>query len=208
MIKNIEFRKIYNSFQERLSNDIKQIKNNDKLFVSADKSRHVCKLGQSEYKNLLKEKITKTYQKSDRQKVNNVNSHAKRITEKLPISDRIEKLQEKEAYITMKDHKEDLPNKILCRLINPSKSSIGKISNVILDKIIQQIQLIKKVNHWKDPSSVIKWFNNFENKQRLSFIEFDMKSFYPSISENLFIKAIQFAKQITETTEEDINLIM
>ena len=107
MIKNIEFRKINNSFQEKLSNDIKQIKNSDKVFISADKSRNVYKLGQSEYKKLLKRNITKKYKKSDRRKVSNVNSHAKRITEKLPTSDRIEKLQETEAYITIKDHKED-----------------------------------------------------------------------------------------------------
>ena len=65
--------------------------------------------------------MTKTFKKSDQRKVNNVNSHAKRITEKLPISDRIEKLQETEAYITIKEHNEDFPNKISCRLINPSK---------------------------------------------------------------------------------------
>ena len=38
MIKNIEFRTINNSFQEKLSNDIKQIQNSEKVFVSADKS--------------------------------------------------------------------------------------------------------------------------------------------------------------------------
>ena len=49
-------------------------------------------------------------------------------------------------------------------LINTSKSSIGKISKVILDKINQQIQLITKVNQWKDASSVTERFNNFETK--------------------------------------------
>ena len=44
MIKNIELRKINNCFQEKLSNDIKQIKNSDKVFVSADKSRKVYKV--------------------------------------------------------------------------------------------------------------------------------------------------------------------
>ena len=34
---------------------------------------------------------------------------------------------------------------------------------------------------------------------------FDIESFYPSISDNLFIKAIQFGREITD---EDINLIM
>ena len=138
MIKNIELRKINNCFQEKLSNDIKQIKNSDKVFVSVNKSWDAYKLGQSEYKKLLKENITKTYKKSDRWNVNNVNSHAKRITENYPyqyMKYRIEKLQETEAFITIKDHKEDYPNKISCRLINPSKSSIGKICKVILDKI-------------------------------------------------------------------------
>ena len=137
-----------------------------------------------------------------------MNSHAKRITEKLSIPDRIEKLHETEAYITIKDHKEDFPKKISCRLINPSKSSIGKIRKVIIGKINQQIQVITKVNQWKDTSSVMEWFNNFENRERLSFMIFDIESFYPSISEDLFIKAIQFARQITEITDEDMNLII
>ena len=107
MKKNIEFRKINNSFQEGLSNDIKQAKNSDKVFVSANESRRIYKLCQNEYKKLLKENITKTYKKSDRRKVNNMNSHAKEITEKLPISDRMEKLQETEAYIIINDFKKD-----------------------------------------------------------------------------------------------------
>ena len=37
---------------------------------------------------------------------------------------------------------------------------------------------------------------------------FDIKSFYPSISKNLFINAIQFAEQMTEISEEEISLIM
>ena len=129
-----------------------------------------------------------------------------KVTEKLMISDRIRKMEETEAYIKLKDRKEDFPNKISCRLINPSKSSIEKISKVILDKINQQIQLTTKVNQWKDTSSVIEWFNNFESRERL-FV-FDTGSFYPSIRENLFIKTIHFAKQMTEISTEDISLIM
>ena len=36
----------------------------------------------------------------------------------------------------------------------------------------------------------------------------DIEGFFPSISENLFLKAIQFVEQITEITDEDINLII
>ena len=41
MRKNLEFRKANNVvFQEQLKSDIEQIKNNNKIFVSADKSRN------------------------------------------------------------------------------------------------------------------------------------------------------------------------
>ena len=56
------------------------------------------KLDQSEYKKLPKENITNVYKKSNQHKEYN-NSHTKRIREKLPISDRIETLQETEVHI-------------------------------------------------------------------------------------------------------------
>ena len=81
-----------------------------------------------DYNKLLMENITKTSKKSSKTKVNKINYNAKRIAEDLLLEDRIEKIYEKEAYITIKDHKKDFPNKISCRLINPSKSGIGRIS--------------------------------------------------------------------------------
>ena len=43
------------------------------------------------------------------------------ITENLPVADRTDKLQEKEAYITIKNHKDDFPNRISCRLIQQAQ---------------------------------------------------------------------------------------
>ena len=62
------------------------------------------------------------------------------------IDDLIERMYENESYITIKDHKENFPNKISCRLINPSKSDIEKISKTILDKIISKIVSLINVN--------------------------------------------------------------
>ena len=50
----------------------------------------------------------------------NINCKSKLLAEKLAIDDRIEKIEETEAYITVKDHKEDFPHKLSFRLINPS----------------------------------------------------------------------------------------
>ena len=37
----------------------------------------------------------------------------------------MQKLDENEAYVTIRDHKEGFPDKMSCRLINPSKADIG-----------------------------------------------------------------------------------
>ena len=55
-------------------------------------------------------------------------------------------MQETEAYITIKDHKDEFPNKIPCRLINPFKSSIGKISKAILDTINKNVVRSTEIN--------------------------------------------------------------
>ena len=55
------------------------------------------------------------------------------MAEKLAIDDRIEKIEETEAYITVKDHKEGFPHKLSFRLMNFSKYDIGKISKNLLD---------------------------------------------------------------------------
>ena len=201
IIENVEFRQISNNFQGKLKNDIDHIKKSNKIFVFADKSRNIYEVEQEEYKKLLKENL----KKSNLTRVYNINKNAKKITEKLPISDRIEKMQETKAYITIKDHKESFPNKISCRLINPSKSSVCNISKVILDKINNRIEKKTSANQWRGTSSVIEWFVNIKEKERSSFMVFDIESFYPSITERLFNNAIQFAKQIIEISMSLIN---
>ena len=117
-------------------------------------------------------------------------------------------MQETKAYIAVKGHKDEFPNKIACRLINPSKTSIGKISKVILDRINKSVVTSTKINQWKNTSSVIEWFKNINNKEKLSFIQFDIESFYPSITEELFTKAVKFAKSITSISDDDLYIIM
>ena len=98
----------------------------------------------------------------------------------------------------MKDHKSEFPNKIPCRLINPSKSSIGKISKVILDRINEKIISSVTMNQWRNTSAILKWYN----------IQFDIESFYPSITGGLMNKAIEFAKTIVDIPDENLSVIM
>ena len=69
--------------------------------------------------------LQKHTKKCNTNKSKSINSKAKQIASKLKIDDRVQKLDENEAYVTIKDHKEGFPDKISCRLINPSKADIG-----------------------------------------------------------------------------------
>ena len=79
-------------------------------------------------------------------------------------------MRETEAFITVKDHKE-------FRLINPSKSNIGKISKPILNKINIAIVSSTSVNQCKNNSDVIKWFKSIPDKRVSSFVNFDVENF-------------------------------
>ena len=80
----------------------------------------------SEHNKLLKENVTKTYKKAPEKLQKSVNLEAKSITTKLKLSVRIENLAVAPAYITLIDHKENFRSKPSCRLINPSKTKLGK----------------------------------------------------------------------------------
>ena len=159
----------------------------------------------ADYKKLLHDNITRTYKKSDQRKINNIDKDAKKIVLVLDLEDRIEKMQESESYINIKYHKEDFPHKISCRLINPSKSDVSKISKHVLDKVNQKLLSVTEVNQWKNSHSVIEWFKNTRNKSNASFFVFDIESFYPSILLKLLDDAINFAKTVCNILEKDIN---
>jgi hypothetical protein len=53
----------------------------------------------------------------------------------LEVADRVYTTTAKQAFATLKDHKPSFNNNPTCRLINPSKPEIGKISQQILAKI-------------------------------------------------------------------------
>ena len=55
--------------------------------------------------------------------------------------------------------------------------------------------------------SMIEWFVNIKEKKRLSFRLFDIESSHSSVTERLLMNAIQFAKQIIETSNYDMSFI-
>ena len=69
--------------------------------------------------------------------------------------------------------------------------------------IIEKLQL----NQWRNTDAVLKWFNNITDKSNCSFIQFDIKEFYPSITENILHQTFKFAKQHTNIDKNDLRII-
>ena len=88
--------------------------------------------------------------------INTINNEAKDIATNLNIADRAER----QAFITLKDHKDNFQNKPTCRLINPAKSEIGRISKQLLENINTTIRRKTGLNQWKNSTSVINWFSS------------------------------------------------
>ena len=117
-------------------------------------------------------------------------------------------MQETEAYFTIKDHKNEFPNKIPYRLINPSKSNIGKTSKAILDTINKNVVRSTEINQWKNTSNVLDWYSNYTDKNKASFVQFDTENFYSSITSDLLCNSIQFLKKVTTVSDNDIQIII
>ena len=149
MIRAIKFRPVCNSFQSMLKQDVKEINSFKTLFVPSDKTTNLCKVNKQDYKKLLLDNVTASNQKIEPSTNDKINLEAKIIATKLILDDRVEALSQRNAFITLKDHNPNFPNSSKCRLINPTKSEIGKISKIILDTINSSIRVNSDLNQWR-----------------------------------------------------------
>ena len=145
-IKLIKFRIVKDSFQRKLNQNILNIKSSPDVCACADKTANIYKLPPQDYRKLLYENITKSYKKSPTCLEKSINLEAKEIAAGVKLDDRIEYMAKAPAYITLKDHKDNFRSPHPCRLINPCKSKIGKISKSILENINGNLLKLLQVN--------------------------------------------------------------
>ena len=207
MIQQVEFRNIKHDFQSKMNYDLKEMGTSNNLFVFADKTNNIYELPVHQYEKLLKENITKSYQKCDVLARDNINKEAKKIAESLNLDSKMEGYANRNAYITIKDHKPNFPHNIKCRLINPAKSEMGIVSKKYLENILKSILNSTRVNQWRNTSTVINWFETLQTNENSRFIKFDIVDFYPSISEQLLQKTITYAKTIVYIEDSIIDII-
>ena len=84
---------------------------------------------------------------------------------------------------------------------------MGKISKYFLEQLNSKFRDLSSVNQWQETSTVINWFKNIKNKKKCVFMQFDIEKFYPSISKELLLKAITYAKTLVNISGEKRNTI-
>ena len=113
-----------------------------------------------------------------------------KFKKKIDIDEKVEILAKCKCFVTTKDHQEDFRTNPKFRLLNPTKSELGVISQHILQQINTEVKSKLNFNQWQNSSDVISWFKNIKNINLLTFTVFDLQVFYPSIMEQLLKDSI------------------
>ena len=148
-----------------------------------------------------------TYKKVPDQINDKINKEGKRIMENKTALERMFINRKRNCFITLKDHEENFLNNPKTRLLNPAKNELGRISKAILDKINLNLRNTTKTNQWKNTNDLISWFKSIKNKQNCTFISFDIKDFYATITKKLLSKCLSFADTKVQITEHDKKII-
>ena len=208
MISKVQFRRVKNDFPKRLKKDIRSIQSFKKVSAFADKTRSIYEMKKAHYEKLLTDNITKTYKQSNNNVYNSINLEAKLFAKKIETADRVEYMARKPAYITMKDHKENVNINPKCRLINAAKSELGKVTKIIVENINKTVKEKLHCNQWKNTSNVVDCFQNITDKGSCIFVQFDIEEFYPSITKHFLLKEIEHAKLYTSITQQELDSIL
>ena len=208
LIKLVKFKKVRNNFQMKLSQDINEVKTSNYIWVKSDKSKNIYKIKPSNYQEILKSKITNNYKIDYINTIEQINKDTSNFASRLQIEDRLGKFKKKDAYILIKDHKPNFENKLPTRLINPSKTELGRISKFIIQNIVNSVKKANHCNLWENSYETIEWFRRIKNKSKATFIQFDIIDFYPSITKNILIDSINYARKYIDITVEQYEIIL
>ena len=169
LVGSVTFRNTRDDFQRTLQQDITRIERSNSVFVAADKTTNLYEVGREQYSKLLQENVTRHYKIADENAYTNINSETRNIANKLErnLAERMDTMSKKQAYVTLKDHKDNFADRLPCRLINPAKPEMGKVSKQILDNVNAQLKKKLEITTWKNSAAVIDWFKAIDQKEKL-----------------------------------------
>ena len=138
------------------------------------KSKNMYKIKPSKYREILKNKTKDNYKIDNNNTIYQINNDTCRFASKLHIEDRLGKFKKKDAYILLKGHKPNFENELQSRLINPSKTELGKVSKNIIQNIVTNVKKAYYSNLWKNSYDTIDWSRKIKNKSKATFTQFDI----------------------------------
>ena len=106
----------------------------------------------------------------------------------------------------MKNHKENFLTHPKCWLINSTKSEVGRICKVKIDRINKVVLSKSRLIQWTNTNQVLDWFIDLD-KETYIFFKLDVVDFYSSIREELVTKSLKFDESYTSIPTEDLVLI-
>ena len=207
LVDSVNFSDKRTNFQKTLQKDASEIRKSKNIIVPADKTSNFYEVTPEKYETMVQNNTTALYKKAEIDMATNINKEAKILATKLEVADRVEVMSETEAFVTIKDHKPNFLTDTKCRLINPAKPQLGKVSSKLLQNINNAVRKATSLKQWRSTKDAITWFDNIDEKSRKEFIQMDIVDFYPSIKKELLEKAIKFARKfcfIEKVTEEVI----
>ena len=159
------------------------------------------------YNSLLSNNITSNYRKCKNNVKHKIDKETKKIAESLYLSKKMECYASCPAFIIIKDYKPNFRKNTKCWLTNPVKNELGLVNKKHLEEIIANVANTIKVNQWWNTTTVIDWCKLLPQKDKSSFVKFDIVEFYPSTSEELLNHSISFARSITIISYSVINIM-
>ena len=207
LAQNVEFKHFDNELQRNLKRICDNIKQEPKLIIPADKTPNFYKVTLAEHDDLRQKDVQKNFKKEKKKTLDKIKKDHQKIVTKLNLDDRIFKTSELACFVKLKDHKNNFREAPAVRTLNPTKPEIGKVSKKILDEKIDVVRKRSNLNQWKNTKAAINWFKQIQNKKKAKFILFDVEQFYPSITEDLLKKSLDWASNFVNFSTEEKEVI-
>ena len=111
LVRNVEFREHTSKFQNHLRTELGKVKSEDSLLIGSDKTPRFYPIDEKKNEDLTRDGVVRSYKKTDRDSLQEVNKEAAKIAETLDLADRIEVMKETNAIYNLKDTKPDFRQK-------------------------------------------------------------------------------------------------
>ena len=164
-----------------------------------------------QWRELVSQMLKSGYRKVNLDRLITLNQNELATAQALNLDEFLPPILVSRAYFTIKDHKIDFERLIPsehCRLINPTKSYLGKVVNFRVKQILSQIKPKNPTRTvFTNTQDAMDWLKQIKLKggggeMRLG-TTLDIKNYYPSIKFNLVEQALSWAATQSATFPED-----